>query len=83
MMILNSVFMKHGLMSSAAPPKTFFDLGKDPEALKKEMLEIGFSGIRMWHQAMNFKIMSPEEYLESIMDSPPALAGFNLAKSAE
>lgn len=47
--ITSKVFAKHGLMPKDPPKKTPFDIGQDPEALKKEMLGLGFSNIRMWY----------------------------------
>ena len=46
---INVVLERHGLGPKEKPKKTNYDLGKDPEGLKKQMLEMGFSNIRMWY----------------------------------
>lgn len=80
---LNKIFAKHGLLPPEPPKKTFFDVGQDPEALRKEMKELGFKNIRMWYQAMNFNIKNGDEYLESLMNSPPMKVGMDNVKSPE
>lgn len=76
MTILGRVFAKHGLVPpGGAPAKTFFDLSNDLDALKKEMEEIGFKNIRMWYQTMNFCFKDADEFLASMIDSPPCRAG--------
>jgi len=52
--IMDAVWEKHNLKPKVPPAKTAYDLGKDQEALKQEMLQVGFTKIRMWFQHNNF-----------------------------
>ena len=56
------VLDKHGLLPQEKPAKTGFDLGMNPDALRKEMTEMGFTNIKMWYQPMNFNYQSFDEY---------------------
>ena len=58
--ILDDVLEKHGLKPLTPPPKTSYDLGKDPEKLKGQFEKVGFSKIRMWYQPMNFNFADAE-----------------------
>ena len=55
--VLDTVLIKHDLKPNTPPKKTNYDLGKDPEGLKAEMLALGFANIRMWYQPMNFNFL--------------------------
>lgn len=47
--ILEDIMEKHGLGPKEKPKKTNFHLGKDPVAFKQELLELGFSNIKIWY----------------------------------
>lgn len=66
--VLDVVLHKHGLTPKEPPKKTPYDLGRDPEALKAEMETMGFKGIHMWYQAMNFSFRNSDDYICSIWD---------------
>ena len=39
-----------------------YDLGKDPEGLKKEMEEMGYTKVKIWYQPTNYNFENFEEY---------------------
>ena len=47
--ILESVLEQFGLGPKEKPIKSNYDLGKDPEALKQEMQDMGYTNIKMWY----------------------------------
>ena len=44
------------------PKKTIYDLSRNPDDLKVEMLALGYTQIRMWCQTMNFNFTDADEY---------------------
>ena len=72
--ILDTILEKHGLGPKEKPKKTNYDLGKDPEALKKQFESMGFSKIRMWYEPMNFNYTDFEDYFNTIFKQPGAAA---------
>lgn len=72
--ILEDIMTKHGLGPKEKPKKSNFDLGKDPEGMKQELLALGFSNIRIWYQPMNFNYADFEDYFNTIFKQPTAAA---------
>lgn len=60
--ILETIMEKYGLGPKEKPKKTNFDLGKDPEGLKKELENFGYTNIRMWYQPMNYVLNTFDDY---------------------
>ena len=62
--MLVDVLIRNEIMPKPAekPQKTIYDLSRDPEKLKQEMLTMGFTNVRMWYQTMNFNFSNAEEY---------------------
>jgi ubiquinone/menaquinone biosynthesis C-methylase UbiE len=48
-LIPDTILEKYGLMPKEKPAKTNFDIGMNPDALRKELVEIGFTDIKMWY----------------------------------
>lgn len=63
--VLTPVLAKYGL-----PPykDTPYELGRDPELMRQRLEGLGFCGIRVWYQHMNFSF-TPEEYLDQMKDT--------------
>ena len=64
--ILEQILEKYGGGPKEPPKRTNYDRGANPELLKQEMEEIGFTDIRMWYQHMNFIYQSFEEFFTQL-----------------
>ncbi len=46
--------------------KSNFDLYKEKEKLKENFERIGFSGIKIWEQQMNFMFKTGQEFMQKM-----------------
>ncbi|CDW78817.1 UNKNOWN [Stylonychia lemnae] len=72
--ILNMLIDKFKIGPAEKPVKTNFHISQNKEAVRQEMIEMGFSNIKMWFQPMNFPYQNFEEYWATIFGQPPAQA---------
>ena len=72
--MLVDVFVRHGLLPKPQekPIKTIYDLSRVPEKLRDEMLELGYTKVRMWFQPMNFNFKNAEEYCDCYCETVTA-----------
>lgn len=54
--------------------KKLHRLGEDPLKMKQELMEFGFTNIRIWYQPMYFSIERFEDYQEIRMNHPSTQA---------
>ena len=53
---------RHGLGPQVKPTKTNYDLAANQDALRQEMLSMGFTNIKMWLQPVNFVFNDFNDY---------------------
>lgn len=69
MNIMKEVLVKHSLWPAKAPRNNHY-LGEDPERMKHELEQYGFTNIKMWYQPMYFPYSDFEDYYQSLGQMP-------------
>lgn len=65
---LESILERHGLGPQVKPTKTNYDLAINADILKQEMEQIGFIGVKMWFQPVNFVFNTFEDFFDTIFN---------------
>ena len=66
--LLEGIMERHGLGPATKPAKTNYDLAHRHEELRKEMLEMGFSKVKIWFQPVNFVFNTFEDFFATLFN---------------
>ncbi|CDW81850.1 UNKNOWN [Stylonychia lemnae] len=70
--ILNMLIEKFKIGPDEKPAKTYYHICQNKDTVRQEMIDMGFSNIKMWFQPMNFPFKNFEEYWATVFTQPPA-----------
>jgi len=65
---------KHGLGNPVKPTKTNYDIAHNSESIRREMLDIGFTNVKMWFQPMNYIFETFDDFFKTMFGQPTTAA---------